>query len=264
MTSRGAVIPIEAALFDVDGVLTETAQVHAAAWKRLFDEYLERRAGADVGFEPFDSVREYREFVDGKLRQDGVRSFLASRGIELPYGHEDDGQDQETVCGLGNRKNYYFRDWLARHTVKPNPGVVALLRGLREASIKVAAFSASRNAPAVLDSAGLLGGLDVTVDGNDAARLGLSGKPDPAMLVEAAARLGVAPSKAAVFEDAIAGVTAGVRGGFRLVVGIAHGDNVDALERAGAHRVVTELTEVRLEPDQGLVIEGAPSHETPA
>jgi alpha,alpha-trehalase len=248
----------------MDGVLTETAWVHAAAWKQLFDEYLERRAGVDAEFEPFDPVADYRNYVDGKLRQDGIISFLASRGIELPYGRKDDGHDQETVCGLGNRKNYYFRDWLTRHTVTPTPGAVALVRSLREARIKLAAFSASRNAPAVLGSAGLLSLFDTIVDGNDAARLGLSGKPDPAILLEAAARLRVSPVKAAVFEDAISGVTAGKRAGFRLVVGIASGDNVDALKRAGAHRIVGDLTEVRLLPNKGLIIEGELSQEEPA
>jgi len=262
--ARDQVIPVEAVLFDMDGVLTETVQAHADAWKRLFDEFLERRAGVDAEFAPFDPVRDYREFVDGKLRQDGVTSFLASRGIELPYGREDDGNDQETVCGLGNRKNRYFRDWLTRHTARPNPGAVELVRSLRAARIKTAVFSASRNAPAVLESAGLLRLFDILVDGNDAARLGLSGKPDPAILLEAALRLGVSPVNAAVFEDAISGITAGTRAGFRLVVGVASGDDVDALKRAGAHRIVADLTAVRLLPNQGLLIEEELNQEKPA
>lgn len=264
VSARGRAVLVEGALFDVDGVLTETAEVHAAAWKRLFDEYLEGRVGVNAEFEPFDPVREYREFVDGKLRQDGVISFLASRGIELPYGHEDDSRDRETVCGLGNRKNYYFRDWLARHTVNPTPGAITLVRSLRRAAIKTAAFSASRNAPLVLESAGMIGLFDAIVDGNDAARLGLPGKPDPAILVEAATRLGVPRVESVVFEDAIAGVTAGIRAGFGLVVGIAGRENVDAMRRAGAHQIVGDLTEVRLLPNEGLIIGKEIRHGKPA
>jgi trehalose-phosphatase len=247
---RGA---LDAVLFDLDGVVTDTARAHAAAWQRLFDEYLKERArrGGEA-FRPFDSHRDYRRYVDGKPRSGGVKSFLESRGIELRHGDEDDGPDQETVCGLGNRKDAYFQSWLEENEVEAYPGTLALIEALREAGVAVGLFSASRNASAVLASAGALHLFDAKVDGADLAELGLPGKPAPAMLLEAACRLGVTPARTAIVEDAIAGVEAGVRGGFGLVIGVARGAGRADLETAGAHLVVGDLAELRFVASQGL------------
>lgn len=250
--ARGA-RKLEAVLFDMDGVITDTAGAHAAAWKRLFDDYLKRRAD-DRGeeFRPFDADRDYRRYVDGKPRYDGVASFLGARGIEIPRGDAADSPDAETVCGLGNRKNGYFRDWLRRHTVTTFPGSLRLVQHLREAGIRTAVFSASRNAEAVLRNAGVLDAFDVKMDGSDLAELGLPGKPDPAMMRVAADRLGVSPDRAAVVEDAIAGVEAGARGGFGLVIGVDRGGNAEGLRAAGADLIVRDLAELDLTPDPGL------------
>jgi trehalose 6-phosphate phosphatase len=238
---------IDAVLLDVDGVVTDTAQAHAAAWKRLFDAYLRQRAEARGDtFEPFDDDRDYREYVDGKPRYDGVRSFLESRGIDLPQGSEDDGSDEETVCGLGNRKNHYFHTWLQERRVRTYPGTLAFIAALKAAGIKAAAFSSSRNAAAVLRNAGVLDLFDAKVDGADMAALQLPGKPDPAILHEAAARLGVAPGRAAVVEDAIAGVEAGARGDFALVIGVDRTGQEKQLARAGADLVVGDLAELAM------------------
>jgi len=238
---------IEAVLFDMDGVVTDTAQAHAAAWKRLFDDYLGRLA---EDFEPFDPDRDYREYVDGKPRYDGVASFLRSRGIDLPRGSEDDDPDAATICGLGNRKNRYFNAWLEDHRVETFPGTLAFIAALREAGIELAVFSSSRNAEAVLRNAGVLDLFAAKVDGADMARLALPGKPDPAILHEAAGRLGVAAERAAVVEDAIAGVEAGARGDFALVVGLDRGGQEEQLATAGADLVVGDLAELALRDNE--------------
>lgn len=245
----------EAVLFDMDGVITDTANAHAAAWQRLFDEFLKALAehrGAE--FRSFDPHQDYRQYVDGKPRMDGVRSFLASRGIELPYGDKDDGPDRETVCGLGNRKNRYFNTWLKENQVRSYPGTLSLIDDLRAAGIKVGVFSASSNAEAVLRNAGVLELFGAIVDGSDAAELGFPGKPDPATLLEAARRLNAAPGRTVVIEDAIAGIEAGARGGFGLVIGVARGDYAEELKAAGADIVVHDLSELRFTPGEGLTV----------
>lgn len=242
--------PLKAVLFDMDGVITDTARAHAECWKLLFDPFLEecaRRQGAP--FRPFDSDRDYHEFVDGKPRHDGIVSFLASRGISLARGGEGDPPDAETVYGLGKRKNLFFQDWLASHPVPALAATVALIDRLRRAGLKVAVFSASRNAKAVLAGAGVTELFDAIVDGNDLVRLQLPGKPDPAMLLETAAQLGVTPAEAAVAEDAVAGVAAGRAGKFQLVIGMDRGHNGAALKRSGADVVVRSLAELSLTPD---------------
>ena len=246
---------VSGALFDMDGVVTDTATAHAAAWKRLFDELLEARAdrGGDA-FDPFDPRDDYRRYVDGRSRGDGIRSFLGSRGIELPEGGDDDGPDDETVSGLGNRKNQYFNEWLAENRVRAYPGTLNLLDELRANGVRVAIFSSSRNAEAVLRNAGLLDRFDVRVDGNDLLRLDIPGKPDPAMLLEAARQLGVPRDACAVFEDAHIGVEAGVRGGFHPVVGVARNGDAGALEEAGADWVVQDLAELRYKRKKGLFL----------
>ena len=246
---------LEAVLFDFDGVVTDTARAHAAAWKRLFDELLRSRADPrheDVQL--FEVERDYREFVDGKPRHDGIRSFLRSRGIDLPEGTPDDPPDAETVFGLGARKQQYFRSWLDHNQVRTYPGTLTLIHDLHEIGVRTDLFSSSRNTEEVSRNAGVLDLFDVRVDGNDLVALELPGKPDPAMLHETASRLGVSPGRAAVVEDAIAGVEAGVRGGFGLVVGVDRGDHGDALRRAGAHIVVRGLSELRVSEDHGLVV----------
>jgi trehalose-phosphatase len=245
---------IAAVLFDMDGVVTQTAQAHAVAWKRLFDDFLKSRADErGEAFEPFDIERDYREYVDGKPRLDGVRSFLEARGIELPEGSPDK-PDEDTVCGLGNRKDRHFHAWLQDHRVKTFPGTLAFIAELKKAGIGVAVFSSSRNAEAVLRNAGVFELFDVEVDGADMAELELPGKPDPAILHEAAACLGVAPERAAVVEDAIAGVEAGARGGFAVVIGVDRGGQEEQLATVGAHHVVGDLAELTLQGETHIAV----------
>ena len=236
---------IDAVIFDMDGVVTQTALVHAAAWRQLFDEYLAARAvRTGEAFVPFDVDAEYRLYIDGKPRRDGVQSFLASRGISLPMGSPSDPPDAETVCGLGNRKNGTFLQRVAIDGVQAFPTTVDLIRSLRARGIRTAIISASENASAILGAAGVLDLFEVKVDGTDAAALGLAGKPDPAIFLEAARRLGVPASRAAIVEDAIAGVEAGVRGGFSLVVGVERGHHEPELAARGADTVVSDLGEL--------------------
>jgi beta-phosphoglucomutase family hydrolase len=238
---------IDAVVFDTDGVLTDTASVHAAAWKQLFDGYLrERSERLGEPFRPFEPA-DYLRYVDGRPRFDGVAAFLASRGIQLPWGELDDPPDRETVCGLGNRKNREFLARLRSDGVRPFPSSVALVEALRSAGARTAVVSSSRNMRAVLEAAGIGGLFDAAVDGVDSARLGLAGKPDPALFLEAAGRLGVEPARAAVVEDALAGVEAGRRGGFGLVVGVDRGDQAADLAASGADVVVGDLGELAAE-----------------
>lgn len=264
---------VAAVVLDMDGVLTDTARVHQAAWKRLFDEVLRARAAAgSAEFREFTEV-DYLRHVDGVRREDGIAAFLSSRGITLPWGDPHDGPEAETVVGLGLRKNGYFLDALAEHGVRVYPGTVALVDQLRAAGVGVAVVTASRNAVAVLGRAGLDERFPVRVDGEVAARLGLPGKPDPAIFVEAARRLGFQPQRCVVVEDAVAGVRAGRAGGFELVIGVdrsapnaadrAHrSQHADDLLAAGADVVVTDLAEVAVEgpdehvgPDQSVTAE---------
>ncbi len=245
---------LEAVIFDMDGVITDTASVHAAAWKRLFDAHLwERSERTGESFVPFDADEDYRRYVDGKPRYDGVRSFLASRGIELPEGDPGDPPDRETVCGLGNRKNELFLENLREHGAEPYPSTVRLLHELSGRGVKTAAISASKNMSEVLEAAGVADLFPVRVDGVVAAELGLPGKPDPAVFVEAARRLGIDPSRAAVVEDALSGVEAGRRGGFALVIGVDRTGDSDGLRAAGADVVVGDLGELELEPGRSSI-----------
>lgn len=246
---------LEAVLFDMDGVVTDTAQAHADAWKRLFDEFLRARAEAGGNeFRPFDPNREYREFVDGKPRHAGIRSFLRSRGIDLPEGTPEDPPDAVTVFGLGRCKQNYFRAWLKANRVRPYPGTLKLVHDLRNLGVKTAVFSSSRNAEDVLRSAGVLDLFDAKVDGKDLTEFSLRGKPDPAMLLEAASRLGVQPEHAAIVEDAIAGVEAGARGGFALVIGVNRGGYGDALKESGAQIVIDDLSELVVSKDRRIAV----------
>jgi len=235
---------LDAVIFDMDGVVTETATVHASAWKKLFDKYLQARAdaGGDV-FVEFDEGSDYERYVDGKNRYDGVRSFLAARGIELPEGTPDDPPENDTVCGLGNRKDEYFRAWVEEKGVRAYESTVELIKGLKEQGVRIAIVTASRNADQILAAAGVAELFEKKVDGLVAAELGLAGKPDPATYVEAARMLGVDPAKAAVVEDALSGVESGSRGGFGLVVGVARAGQAEALRKAGADVVVADMGE---------------------
>ncbi len=236
-----------AVVFDLDGVVTDTAAVHAAAWKRLFDEFLEAQAEATgTSQPPFDLDTDYRRHVDGRPRYDGVRGFLASRGIELPEGDPADPPDSGTVQGLGNRKNGYFLERLRESGARPYGSTVELVHALAAIGIPSAVISASENARAVLEAAGLGELFETRVDGVVAHQLGLAGKPDPAVFIEAARRLGAPRERAVVVEDALAGVQAGAAGGFLQVVGVDRSGHPRALAEAGADVVVSDLEELDL------------------
>ena len=230
----------DAALFDLDGVLTPTAEVHMRAWQALFTDFLTRRGFVD---QPY-VVDDYFAYIDGKPRYDGVRSFLASRGITLPDGDPSDDPETETVCGLGNRKNAFFNAVLADEGVQPFPGSVRLLDHLANRGTKMAVVSSSRNTPPVLQAAGLADRFPVVVDGNIAAREHLPGKPSPDTFAYAAEQLGVPRHRAVVFEDALSGVEAGRAGSFGLVVGVDRGVGADRLKESGADVVVADLAEL--------------------
>lgn len=234
-----------AAILDMDGVITQTAKVHALAWKQMFNEYLQhRREREGELYEPFNIDRDYRRYVDGKPRYDGVRSFLESRGIDIPDGDASDTSGEETVCGLGNRKNQLFHELLDSDGVEVWNDTIEQIDNWKGAGWKVAVFSSSQNCEAVLRAADVLDLFDAKVDGNDLDRLQLAGKPAPDMLLRAAELLGVEPPRAIVLEDAVAGVEAGRAGGFGLVVGVARNREADDLRQAGADCVVQDVREL--------------------
>jgi len=248
LARSGAPAPrVDAVIFDVDGVVTDTARVHARAWTVMFDDFLARRAARTRElFAPF-TADDYRRYVDGVPRYDGVERFLRSRQIELVRGDPSDPPDAETVHGLGTRKNEAFLAEVAAHGVEPFESTVALLGELRWFGIPRAAVSASENSAEVLRAAGVLVCFDVRVDGTDARELDLASKPAPAIFLEAARRLGVEPGRAAVVEDALAGVEAGRRGGFGLVVGVDRTGHPDDLAVSGADVVVSDLASLRFD-----------------
>lgn len=236
---------VTACLFDLDGVLTKTAAVHAAAWKQMFDGYLEARAqreGAEVV--PFDLRNDYGTYVDGKPRADGVRSFLASRGIELAEGERDDKAGDETVNGLGNRKNELVLAKIHTDGVEAYAGSVRYLEAAERVGLRRAVVSSSANCRDVLVAAGIEHFVEVRIDGTVAAERGLAGKPAPDTFLAAAVELGVERGAAAVFEDALAGVASGRAGGFGFVVGVDRLGHADALRAAGADVVVGDLAEL--------------------
>lgn len=236
---------LRAVVFDMDGVVTRTADVHAAAWKELFDAYRQERiARGDSGFAAFELEADYLAHVDGKPRCEGARAFLTSRGLDLPLGTPDDGLEQETACGLGNRKDRLFENRLRASGAAAYASTVALIEALRVQRVPVALVTSSRHGREVLEAAGVAGLFEVILDGNDAARLGLRGKPDPDIFLQAAARLGVSAAQCVVVEDAAAGVEAGRRGRFGLVVGVDRGGNHQALTEHGADLVVADLAEL--------------------
>ncbi|GII34527.1 HAD family hydrolase [Planotetraspora mira] len=236
---------VRGCLFDMDGVLTRTATVHAAAWKRAFDEFL--RTWADrtgTPFTPFDEVADYDSYVDGKKRLDGTRSFLASRGIDLPEGDPGDPPDALTVNGVSNHKNALVQSVLDEKGVEVFEGSVRYVRAVREAGLKTAVVSSSANTARVLAAAGIADLFEARIDGAVAQTRDLAGKPAPDMYVAGAQALGLKPSEAAVFEDALAGVEAGRAGRFALVVGVDRAGQAGALREHGADTVVTDLADL--------------------
>jgi len=235
---------IDAVLFDLDGVLTATSRIHSACWKRMFDNFLEgyyEKKGES--FRPFEIETDYKLYVDGKLRDDGVNSFLLSREIKLPYGKTDGPPGNDTVCGLANAKFKMVREVLETEGVDVFEGSIELVRRLRDKGIKMAVVSSSKSCRVVLDSVGITDLFDDIVDGNVATRLKLAGKPAPDTYLKAAERLGAEPGRAVVVEDAISGVQAGHKGGFGLVIGVDRDKNPDALKENGADIVVSDLSE---------------------
>jgi beta-phosphoglucomutase family hydrolase len=235
---------IHALLFDLDGVLTQTAKVHAAAWKTMFDAFLRDRATAREKFVAFDPVRDYNEYVDGKPRYEGVRSFLASRGIELPHGTPDDPPTAATVDGLGNRKNEIVLKLIHEQGVQPYEGSVRYVHAVKQAGLRRAVVSSSTNCRDVLRAAGIDDLFDAVIDGAVAEREQLKGKPAPDTFLAGGRAVGAEPAEAAVFEDALAGVQAGRAGGFGLVVGVDRVGQADALRAHGADIVVRDLAEL--------------------
>jgi beta-phosphoglucomutase family hydrolase len=237
--------PVLACLFDLDGVLTDTASVHASAWKEMFDAYLKERADRlGEKFVPFDIATDYVKYVDGKRRQDGTRSFLTSRGIDLPEGNADDSPDTESVNGLGTRKNNLVHEKIAKEGVTVFDGTVRYLEAVQAAGLRIAVVSSSANTAEVLKVTGLEKFVETRVDAQAAIAAGLHGKPAPDTFLEGARLLGVEAAQAAVFEDAIAGVEAGRSGHFGIVVGVDRVGHAAALKDHGADVVVTGLAEL--------------------
>lgn len=235
----------DAVLFDLDGVITDTAKMHASCWKHMFDEYLQKRA-AQTGepFRPFEISTDYKLYVDGKPRFDGVRDFLKSRGINLPEGTSDDPPQMETVRGLGNRKNEMVNQEIESVGVNSYPGTIDLIHQLMKDGFKVAVVTSSQNCDVVLKAAKISHLFEVRVDGNVIAEQHLAGKPAPDMFLTAAKWLKVEPKRAVVVEDALSGVQAGRNGAFGLVIGVARKGNNEELKKHGADIVVNDLSEL--------------------
>jgi len=235
----------DAVLFDLDGVLTDTAKLHAASWKKMFDAFLKEHAKEqEVPFPPFDIEKDYKPYVDGKLRYEGVRSFLESRGIQLPFGDPDDPPGYKSITALGNLKDRMVKEALGTGVIDVYTGSIVFLRHCRKQGFKTAVVSASKNCRAVLREVGIEDLFDVRIDGEVADRMNLPGKPAPDTFLEAARELRASPERAVVIEDALSGVQAGRNGGFGLVVGIENHGNRQILEAHGADIVVGDLREL--------------------
>jgi len=235
---------IKGCLFDLDGVLTPTAKVHSAAWKQMFDGFLRDRAESEGGDLSEFTPQDYASYVDGKPRGDGIRSFLGSRGIEIPDGDPDDGPEQETVNGLGARKNALFTKVLDSDGVEAYPGSVAYVDAVIEAGHRCAVVSSSANCRPILEAAGIIDKFEAIVDGVVARRDDLAGKPAPDTFLAGAEALGLEASACAVYEDALAGVEAGAAGDFGIVIGVNRADQAEALAEHGADTVVDDLGEL--------------------
>lgn len=238
----------DAVIFDLDGVITKTALVHASSWKRMFDEYMKSREERfGEAFREFTHAGDYLPFVDGKPRYKGVASFLESRGIDIPFGDPSDTPDKETVCGLGNKKNIMFNKVLADEGVEVYESSVEMLKGLKAAGVRIGVASSSKNCKPVLESAGLLHYFETRVDGVVSAEIGLQGKPEPDIFTTACDNLGVEYHRSVVVEDAVSGVMAGHKGNFGLTLGLAREDNINELQVGGADIVVEDLADIGLE-----------------
>lgn len=245
----------EAVIFDMDGVVTRTAEVHATAWRRMFDAFLARReAGAGEALHAFAFPADYLAYIDGRPRYDGVAAFLASRGIALPWGTPEDPAGDATVCALGNRKNALFNEVVANEGVGVFASTLRFIAGLKADGIRVGLATSSRNSAFVLEAAGTAELFETVVDGLVSAELGLRGKPEPDIFLTACARLGVAPGNAVVVEDAATGVQAGHRGGFALTIGLAREDNTEVLCEHGADLVLGDLAGIKLPDLYALVL----------
>ena len=239
MTTLSELASYDAVLFDLDGVLTPTAEVHMHAWQTMFDKLF-----ADWAIEPPYTDADYFRYVDGKKRYDGVAALLRSRDVEIPWGDPSDDPSADTVCGVGNRKNLVFTQVLRTEGIQPYPGSLALLDALAALGKPLAVVSSSKNAREVLEAAGLTDRFAVVVDGMVAERDGLPSKPDPAVFLRGAVDLGVDPARSAAVEDAVSGVESAAAGGFGLVLGVDRGAGADVLRAAGAHDVVADLADV--------------------
>ncbi|HSG68252.1 MAG TPA: beta-phosphoglucomutase family hydrolase, partial [Bacteroidales bacterium] len=240
--------PFDAVIFDLDGVITQTALLHSQAWKKMFDDYLrEREKRYHETFMEFRHEQDYLPYVDGKPRYDGVRSFLESRNISIPFGHAEDTPDTESICGIGNRKNLVFNNILEKEGVRVYPSTVELIHTLKEKGIRVGVASSSKNCAQVLDAAGLTELIETRIDGVVSNELGLNGKPEPDIFTTAADRLGVSYDRTVVVEDAVSGVAAGKKGNFGLVLGLARENNKNELLSGGADIVVKDIAEIGYE-----------------
>jgi alpha,alpha-trehalase len=252
----------DAVIFDLDGVITDTAAVHAGAWKEMFDTFLKEQTKPENGtFQPFDKAEDYLRYVDGKPRHEGIVDFLSSRNIEIPYGNPDDPPQKNTVCGLGNRKNRLFHKRLKENSVGVFDSSIRFIRDLRASNVRSAVVSSSKNCRTILEIAGIAELFETIVDGRDAAERKLKGKPEPDIFLEAASQLGVRPQRAAVVEDALAGVQAGKLGHFACVIGVDRCDQATALEKHGADVVVKDLCEIGIDeqPVDEITEKGLPS-----
>jgi trehalose 6-phosphate phosphatase len=238
-------LSFDAVIFDLDGIVTDTARAHAAAWKSLFDEYLRERAGRYGGdYSPFSVTTDYPPYLDGKPRYDGVRSFLSSRRIDLDFGDPSDGPDEETICGLGNRKNRIFTHVLREGGVDVFESTLVLVHELNLLRIGQAVASSSKNCQRVLEAAGIGDLFKVRVDGEVSSQLGLNGKPAPDIFLKCAELLKVTPDRSVIVEDAISGVEAGRNGGFGLVIGVDRTGIGHRMKQCGADIVVRDLSQV--------------------
>ncbi len=236
---------LQAVIFDLDGVITKTARLHSQAWKELFNTYLEEKGQKNnQKYSEFRHDPDYLKYVDGKPRYDGVKSFLDSRDIDIPWGSPDDPPEKETICGLGNRKNELFRKVMHRDGVDVFPSTIELVKSLSERGIPAGVASSSKNCQEILQAAGIESLFGTRVDGIVYQELRLNGKPEPDIFLKACENLGVHPAHSVVVEDAVSGVQAGARGHFGLVIGIARESNADELKKNGADVVVTDLGEL--------------------
>jgi len=260
-SSTTSQLEFDAAIFDMDGVITQTAAVHSTAWKRMFDEFLRSRAERfGEPFRAFTHTEDYLQYIDGRPRYRGVETFLQSRGIALPFGTPNDKPHDETVCGLGNRKNQLFNRILETEGVRVYPSTLRLIDDLRGRGVRVGLATSSKNSAVILDKTKTAHLFATVVDGLVSEKIGLKGKPEPDIFTTASANLGIAATRAIVIEDAVTGVQAGARGHFALVVGVARENNAQELLANGADLVVADLSETNVDEINQRVRTKRPRH----